>query len=263
VTHALLAFPLRTRAELEAVGPHEIDAGSIRLGMADGDLDFVWGRPDGLGTVAYWIDQTKRAPLLRDLRAGRSLRDEVVFCLLGGHGITYAMNLAAYRAVEESGLLDLLHPPADRLEHVLSIPMTVSGRDRPARYRFPRQRALRLAAALEMLAAREPPRGALALREWLCHLPGVGPKTASWVVRNRMMADDIAVIDIHVRRAGLAAGYFRASWRLPRDYGLFELAFCAVARLGGVSAAALDHCVWDQLQALGADAELLIGPLAA
>ncbi|MDZ3993341.1 hypothetical protein PspTeo4_24872 [Pseudomonas sp. Teo4] len=41
-----------------------------------------------------------------------------------------------------------------------------------------------------------------ALRDWLLELPGIGYKTASWVARNWLDADDVAILDIHILRAG-------------------------------------------------------------
>jgi len=60
----------------------------------------------------------------------------------------------------------------------------------------------------------------------------------------------VAVIDIHIRRAGIAAGFFVLDWKLPKDYRRFEQALCAVARIGGVSAATLDAVMWRELRRL-------------
>ena len=188
---------------------------------------------------------------------GDTLAEEVTACLLGGHGIPADIGLAAFRVIRDSGLLDC-EPDADALETVLSVPLQISGRDRPVRYRFARQRAQRISASLRVLGATTPPADPLQLRSWLLELPGIGPKTASWIVRNRTACDEVAIIDIHVHRAGLSAGFFCPSWRLPRDYFLFETAFCRVAALGHVSAAALDACVWDQMQRLGRAQRLLL-----
>jgi thermostable 8-oxoguanine DNA glycosylase len=127
------------------------------------------------------------------------------------------------------------------------------------RYRFAAQRAARVSAALAILSADSAPEDPLALREFLLAFPGVGPKTASWVVRNWTGCDGIAIIDIHVQRAGIGAGFFSPGWRLPRDYDLFERAFCEVAHIGGVATAALDACVWEQMQALGRAQTVLLG----
>ncbi|QWF21776.1 hypothetical protein KM427_23095 [Nocardioides sp. LMS-CY] len=87
----------------------------------------------------------------------------------------------------------------------------------------------------------------------------MGPKTASWVVRNITRSDDIAIIDVHVRRAGVVAGVFDPTWVLPRDYLRFEEAFCAWASVGGVPTADMDLCIWSTLARLGTTARLLFG----
>lgn len=62
-----------------------------------------WGQPWQYGTAAYWVAATDIAIQLshKDISARRSHRlggtrlEEVVACLLGGHGITYETNIAA------------------------------------------------------------------------------------------------------------------------------------------------------------------------
>jgi len=72
-------------------------------------------------------------------------------------------------------------------------------------------------------------------------------KTASWIARNTCNSDDLAVIDIHVHRAGVVAEVFDRSWTVQRHYRWFEDAFCAWAQAGGVRTADLDACVWNQM----------------
>jgi N-glycosylase/DNA lyase len=184
--------------------------------------------------------------------------------MLGGFGLPAEVGLAAFDRLRDDGLISLEHPASSGdLERALRRPISVRGRDRPVRYRFPRQRASRISAALEFLAANPSPGGASELRDWLQQIPGVGPKTASWVVRNWLGADGVAIIDLHVRRAGVAAGFFPSGWSLPRHYARFEAAFCAVADLGGVSSAALDAKIWNDLAFLGNAWPLLIGNRSA
>ena len=89
------------------------------------------------------------------------------------------------------------------------------------------------------------------IRDWLVDAPGVGPKTASWIVRNRFACDEVAIIDIHIRRAGEAAGVFDRRWRVERDYPKYEALFLAWAEHGGVRASILDACIWSELASLG------------
>jgi N-glycosylase/DNA lyase len=233
-------------------------AEQVELCVGGETLRFYWGEPHELGTAAYWAEQTRRRPEPATYRLGASLAEEVAACLLGGHGVPAAVGLAAYVAVRDAGLL-LGTPTMDEIDAVLSAPLQIPGRERLVRYRFARQRAERLSAALATLAVTDAPANSLELREWLTTLPGIGLKTASWVVRNHHGCDEVAIVDIHVQRAGAAAGFFASSWRLPRDYGRCEEAFCKVAELACVRASALDACMWDQMQCLGRAQGLLLG----
>lgn len=230
----------------------------VELHVAGEVVRFVWGHPWELGTAAYWAEQTRRRPPVAGYALGETLAEEVAACVLGGYGVPAAVGLAAFRAVRDAGLLDGA-PSVAALETTLRTPLAVPGRPLPVRYRFAAQRAHRLTGALATLRASDPPHHPLELREWLLRLPGVGPKTASWVVRNHCDCQDVAIVDVHVHRAGLAGGFFAPAWRLPRDYRRFELAFCEVARVASIPAAALDACIWDQLQALGPAGALLLG----
>jgi len=254
----LIGFPgPRLLGQRRGASTREPVGEQMQLWVDDEVLCFAWGQPWELGTAAYWAEQTRRRPPVTSYALGRNLTEEVAACMLGGYGIPAAVGLAAYDAVRAAGLL-VGSPSAAAVEAVLRRPLTVRGRVRPVRYRFARQRAERLAAALAALCASDPPREPIALRNWLMTLPGIGPKTASWVVRNHCGCDTVAIVDIHVQRAGFAAGFFAPGWRLPRDYGRFEEAFCQVASLAGLSAAALDACIWHQMQALGRARELLL-----
>jgi N-glycosylase/DNA lyase len=207
-----------------------------------------WGHRWQVGTAAYWVALTATAIQDRRLRdsqrrhrLGVDLVEEVAACLLGGHGLPHQVGLAAFEAVRADGLL---RRPVDMsdIEQVLRRPLKIG--DRTVRYRFPAQRARYLAGALARLRTQHPPESARALREWLLDLPGIGPKTASWIVRNHLTSDDVAVIDIHVLEAGIDASVFDASWTPARHYDLLQAMFLAWARQGEVSAADLDAVIW-------------------
>lgn len=240
-----------------AVAVQEPLGEEVELRVADDFVRFMWGRPWELGTAAYWAEQTRRRAPDSNYALGANLTEEVAACMLGGYGMPAAVGLAAFDAVRDAGLLAGCPSPA-AIEEVLRRPLEVRGRARPVGYRFARQRAGRLSAALAMLHVSDPPQESVALRDWLATLPGIGLKTASWVVRNYCGCDAVAIVDIHIQRAGLAAGFFAPHWRLPQDYRQFEEAFCRVASLAGVSAAALDACIWHQMQALGRARQLLL-----
>jgi N-glycosylase/DNA lyase len=212
-------------------------------------VGFKWGDPWQIGTAAFWVDQCQQTRAV-DLRLGRSLFEEVVACLLGGWGIPGDIGVTAFKRLQQEGLLGS-QLDQEAIELALRQPFEVPGRSRPVRYRFATQRSMRIVRAGAVLADADPPAEPVALRDWLAeHVPGVGLKTASWIVRNLFEDAPVAVVDVHLRRAGLGAGFFDPGWRLPRDYNRFESAFLEVARHGEVVPGQLDHTVWSILSSV-------------
>lgn len=217
-----------------------------------------WGHPWQMATASYWASLALSLPEPVTYRIGGRLDEEVAACVLGGYGIAGAVGNAAFGAVRAAGLLDPgADPDAAVIERLLAGPLhTPHGR---TRYRFPRQRSRRLAAALAHVRSARPPDDDVEMRDWLTAAPGVGPKTASWIVRNHRSSGRVAVVDVHLVRAGNAAGVFDPAWRLPRDYALYEGAFLAWAAAGAVGAARLDACIWGELARAGTDARDVLG----
>ncbi len=236
-----------------------VGARIVELEISDQVCRFDWGLSHELGTAAYWVEQTRSRRPRGGHRLGATLAEEVVACLLGGYGVRAEVGLAAFERLRREQMISLTQP-ADRekLRAALEEPLSVSGGGY-IRYRFPNQRADRIAGALRVLSEETAPGGGHDLRDWLLRIPGIGPKTASWVARNWSNSDGIAIIDVHIHQAGLAAGFFADHWKLPNDYGCFEQAFCGVAELGGVRSADLDARIWRDLAYLGPAKALLVG----
>lgn len=208
-----------------------------------------WGRFDAFGSAAYWIDQTVRGDYEARVAGAAKATDllhETIFCLLGGYGVTAEQATAAFNVVL-AVLEDSPAPEAVDIERALRQPLP-SGR---GRYRFPRQRAERIVAAIATLKSASPPTDPVGLRDFLRALPGVGPKTAAWIARNVTGSSALAIIDIWLVRALTTAGVFREGWRVERHYEWYEHAFLQYADQGGVSAGALDLCVWEQARTVG------------
>ena len=216
-----------------------------------------WGSFDELLTPAYWKGQAWQHERLRtydDLRLGRSLIEELAACLLGGYGMPAELGLAAFRRLRDRGLLATV-PTIAEVENALAEPfVTPQGLTR--HYRFPRQKALYLAASLQAMEHIEPPRSDVALRDLLMELPGIGPKTASWVVRNHCGSDAVAIIDIHILRAGRHIGLFPVSWQPQRHYIQLESAFLEFATALGVRTSLLDALIWDYMRRITSIAAL-------
>jgi thermostable 8-oxoguanine DNA glycosylase len=171
------------------------------------------------------------------------LVEEIAVCILGGFGLPFELGLAAFCAVRNELLRVTSTPSAANIEAVLSEPLLVGSASR--RYRFPRQRAQRLAAALTFVNGADlDDMTAVELRDWLLDAPGIGPKTASWIVRNQRATDEVAVLDVHVMRAGVRAGVFPEDATVQRHYLALEELFLGWAAEGDVSAADLDAVIW-------------------
>lgn len=207
-----------------------------------------WGAFDELMTPAYWRCQAWQHDMLGtygDLRLGRTLAEEVAACLLGGFGMPAELGLAAYARLREYGLL-AGRPTAHSLEEALLEPFAYRGRRRS--YRFPRQKARYLAACLARLDDLAEPADDTGLRDALATLPGIGPKTASWIVRNYRASEAVAIIDIHILRAGRHVGLFDTDWTPQRNYRELEAAFLSFATAIDTSAVLLDSLMWDQMR---------------
>jgi thermostable 8-oxoguanine DNA glycosylase len=218
-----------------------------------------WGAFDEIASPAYWYIQSwlhSELGTYSDLRLGRSLSEELAACLLGGYGMPADLGLAAYRRLREQRLI-FEGVSAEQLESSLSKPFTISGRSR--HYRFAKQKSRYLSACLAELATLQDAEGHgdVGLRDALTSLPGIGPKTASWIVRNYRGSDHVAIIDVHILRAGRLIGLFSESHNPQQHYFSLEQRFLELASAMRVRAALLDALIWDQMRRLS---PVLSGP---
>ncbi len=213
------------------------------------DWRVQWGRFDAFGTAAYWVDQTIRgryADKVELMARGADLRSETIFCLLGGYGVTAEIAQAAHGVVLRA-LRERPEAEPEEIETVLRRPLP----DGLGRYRFPRQRAIRVVEAARRLRTNPPPDDPVLLREYLLGLNGIGPKTAAWIVRNVTGTPEVAIIDIWLIRALAQIGIFRCDWRVDRHYERYEAVFLQYAVHGQVLPGALDLCIWEQARRVG------------
>lgn len=218
-----------------------------------------WGWADSAFSPAYWALQLQ---LVKDqytrhcFQTGETLFEETVFCLLGGHGISYELNRAAFDQLRCSGLLRRQEVTVTELAACLAEPISMEGRS--VKYRYPNRRAEFIANAHAAFANGQPPQEARELRSWLLQLSGIGPKTASWIVRNWLDSDDVAIVDIHIQRAGLLAGIFHHAEKVERHYFLMEQKFLRFAAALGVRASMLDGLMWAQMRAMPTVVEMAL-----
>jgi N-glycosylase/DNA lyase len=223
--------------------------GAIQLELPDAGCELMqgvhWGYVDAFPTPAYWAYQVLARRLVgqpAQYRLGRTLAEEVGACLLGGHGIPAPVGLAAYERLRDLGAFGKTPPKEEQLASWLREPLQFGSRS--IRYRFAAQKAHYLAMALPLLADAPTFTEGRALRDWLLRLSGVGPKTASWVARNWLGADDVAILDIHIMRVGQAMGLFPRELTVERHYLPLEGLFLEFSNRLDVRASELDAVVW-------------------
>lgn len=211
-----------------------------------------WGDALDFFTPAFWAGRAKAYQLLGrygDFRTGRSLVDEYLHCVLGGHGMCAELGWAAAELIRREQIIDA-DPAPQELQALLMRPLTIG--QRRVRYRFPRRKAAQVSAGLPRVRALEGTRlPDRELRSELLGVPGVGLKTASWIVRNHRGSDAVAIIDIHIARAGRAAGIFSQQLAPERNYLEMEVRFLGFAEAIGVRAAVLDHVIWNVMRKIG------------
>lgn len=227
----------------------ELPPSSERIGT--GWLE--WGGADEIGSPAYWASQAwmwgEEFPT--HYKLGRTLREELLACLLGGYGIPAEVGLAAYKRLSTIDRDDPNRLACSvRATELLSKPLDVGGRQ--IRYRFAAQKARYVSAALSKLGSIDDDADDLTLRDALTTLPGIGLKTASWVVRNWRESDGVSILDVHIIRAARMLHLFDPSWRVERHYGLMERAYLNFASAIRSRASVLDSVMWMTMRQLPA-----------
>jgi N-glycosylase/DNA lyase len=209
-----------------------------------------WGRHDEYYSAAYWAAQTRLYGEGYAFRLGESLVEEVAACLLGGHGIPAEVGIAAFKQLRDRNMLSGEPVSESNLFEELSRPLQTG--NRTFRYRFARQKASYLAPVLVALRRHQPETDDhLGFRAYFLQFRGFGLKTASWITRNWLNSQEVAIIDVHVHRAGLICGLFSKSNSVLRDYLEMERRFLRFARALGVEPSRLDAVIWAQMKEAG------------
>ncbi len=236
----------------EAWAGHGASARLVKLPPRDTEIvpGVLWGSPEHFNTPAYWAVRCQWEEQNPDYVTGNhDILREVAFCLLGGFGIKYEVNSAAFSRLDQKGFFSTdpkCHSEVAVREWLLE-PLSVN--DRQIRYRFPNQRARRLAKMREQLSdARLNGLSPSALRQELMGIEGIGPKTASWIVRNCLGSDEVAIIDIHLIRACQQMRLFPKDLSLPRDYPALESRFLRFSEALQVRPSILDAVIWSEVR---------------
>jgi N-glycosylase/DNA lyase len=184
-----------------------------------------------------------------------ALRQELVFCLLGGHGVSFELARSATDVVMALCPFEPRWRPTE-LAAALQVELGAAKFDPRRRdgslrrYRYPVRKAELVAMAVAWVAENGSLSSRLAelpdefeRRQWLCRCPGIGPKSASWFLRNIGAAKELAILDVHILRAMREAGRLGEA-NLPRDYAVVEARFREWCEELGTSVFALDLFLW-------------------
>jgi thermostable 8-oxoguanine DNA glycosylase len=223
--------------------------------------DVKWGSFDHPMTPAFWTSQVWLAgnPINGQFRLGNSLAEEVAYCLLGGYGTPAEVGLAAANRICSALKVSGGCLSRQSIEDLLREPLQLG--HRLVRYRFPAQRAKYLAGSLELLFDFD--EGAMddvSLRDALKKLPGIGAKTASWIVRNRRGSDRVAILDVHIVRACRMMGIFNASLDPTRHYYDLERRFLEFCVATNSRASSMDALMWATMRGLSQKLLKLLDP---
>ena len=243
----------RTRTRQSAWGHNGTQIVSVEMPCPQTELlpGIHWGYAEHLFTPAFWKYQAHMQSAHKKNTShnlGRSLMEEVAVCMLGGYGMPAELGLAAFNQLQERQLLDG-KASVQVLEKHLSTPFFVLGRQR--RYRFPRQKARYLAPILKILRKAEVPTDAIQLRDFLARQNGIGPKTASWIVRNHFGTDEVAILDVHIIRAGIYMGLYGCDDNPAQDYYPMERQFLDFCIALEEPASQVDAIMWDAMRRIG------------
>lgn len=210
----------------------------------------IWGHVFAFPSPAYWVHQLKTRNITNNkinYKLGDTFLEEVGACLLGGHGIPAEVGLAAYNYLKEHEIFS--GQTVVSLNHIyelLSTPLNIKGKQ--VKYRFAKQKSAYLHKTLKILTEIPMPYTTeRRIRNWLTHCPGIGYKTASWIVRNWFDSDDVAILDIHILRAGVLGGFLDKNLKVEKDYLKIEQQYIDFCKAIKVRPAELDALIWYEM----------------
>jgi thermostable 8-oxoguanine DNA glycosylase len=188
--------------------------------------------------------------------------DEFFFVSLGGFGISYELNLSGLQILKNQSLLsrdyykykDKLGAIEEKIREQFSekqfAPANSNGELRKYRYIESKPKIVSNAGywlwksceweLYDKLLNLE----AVESRLWLCTCPGIGMKSASWLLRNTGFNDDCAVFDVHILRFLNYLGFYVPKQLTERMYLNLEEALRKVCNKVGVTLGKMDYLLW-------------------
>jgi thermostable 8-oxoguanine DNA glycosylase len=208
-----------------------------------------WGCFSQLFTPAYWkvqylMHNQKDGTI--QYRLGENLLEEITACLLGGFGFKSELGTLAFDRLKNRGLIKE-GSSHNKILNCLTEPFTFNSKE--IHYRFPNQKSKFIYEFLNRKDLELIPRyNDIELRNWLLTVNGIGSKTASWITRNYLDSENVAIIDIHIFRACQIMGLFTKNFDIQKDYDKLEQIFLGFCRKLDVLPSKMDTLIWLQMK---------------
>jgi thermostable 8-oxoguanine DNA glycosylase len=209
-----------------------------------------WGNYCQLYTPAFWkfmYHSVEFDDQFDQHRLGNTILEETVACLLGGYGMPSELGLAAFERLKNESLII---PGIDlkKIQKALSTPFSMPD-GTLKKYRFYNQKSKYIYNLLQRSDLNSiPTENDLLLRNWLISVEGIGPKTASWVTRNWLQSENVAILDIHILRAGKIAGFFKEIDNVSKNYFELEGFYIAFCKALEVLPSNMDAIIWSYMK---------------
>lgn len=206
---------------------------------------------DDFGTLytnAFWKLQYElyKDTLKKEVSKNRNLLEEIVSCLLGGYGFKAELGWKAFQRLKNKRIIRQ-GVKYETILAALSEPFMIDKKQ--VYYRFPAQKSKYIFKLLNRQDLnRIPSDNALSLRNWLLSVEGIGPKTASWITRNYTGANTVAIIDVHIYRAGLLTGFISKELNVQRDYFEIEKCFIDYCKSIDTQPSIMDLIMWQNMK---------------
>lgn len=230
------------------------DINKLNTSIPDNNKELMpgikWGCFSRLYTPAYWKMQyflhNQEDNHCINYKLGDNVLEEVVACLLGGFGMKSELGLAAFTRLKNRRLI-IAGVDFISILNSLSEPFFLGFK--MVHYRFPNQKAKFITEFLNRKDLnRIPIHCDLTFRNWLLSINGIGPKTASWITRNFLDSENVAIIDVHILRAGIIVGLFSRHLDLQKDYFKLEKTFIQFCNALEVRPSKMDALMWLQMK---------------
>ena len=204
--------------------------------------DFGTLYTDAFWKLQYEIYMEEASPDSLTQEKDYGFIDEIVACLLGGYGLKAEVGWAAYKKLKYHNLIRR-GVVSEEVAAILSEPLNIGGKW--IHYRFPLQKSKYIS---DFLCRDDldviPINDDLSFRAWLLTINGIGPKTASWITRNYLHSDRVAIIDIHLYRAGILTGFINPRLNIHKDYFEIERCFLDYCESLQVRPSIMDMVMW-------------------